>query len=297
MALAELNHGDQGTRDGCEVVGAIGEGLATCWAGEDRLDRCVDRRRCGSTDPGPRQFGEHRRAPVAGPAASGPRAPLTRYSLVNGCYALRSPTGHADRGRRGTVSHAGGGAWHLSAVRADRRLPVEPAAGALRARARRAPPRSGRSTAARRRGSRSPIWRPAPSCPSTSCAATGCAPTRRPASTPPARRSPAPAPRPTCSARSKGHAHVTAFELFGGDFHCGRPWSPFGAPYALPASCAADEQGTNGEFEALLDFGGATRPATCTAGRRSSTGRARRRWPRRATTTRASSGPGRPGCG
>ena len=42
----------------------------------------------------------------------------------------------------------------------------------------------------------------------------------------------------------EGHAHVTAFELFGGDFHCGRPWSPFGAPYALPASCAPDEQGT-----------------------------------------------------
>jgi hypothetical protein len=59
----------------------------------------------------------------------------------------------------------------------------------------------------------------------------------------------------------EGHAHVTAFELFGGDWHCGRPWSPFGAPYALPASCAADEQGTNGEVEAFVDFGGATRPS------------------------------------
>jgi hypothetical protein len=59
----------------------------------------------------------------------------------------------------------------------------------------------------------------------------------------------------------EGHAHVTAFELFGGDWHCGRPWSPFGAPSALPASCAADEQGTNGEVESLLDFGGPTRPS------------------------------------
>lgn len=59
----------------------------------------------------------------------------------------------------------------------------------------------------------------------------------------------------------EGHAHVTAFELFGGDWHCGRPFSPYGAPYALPASCAADEQGTNGEVEAFLDFGGATRPS------------------------------------
>jgi hypothetical protein len=59
----------------------------------------------------------------------------------------------------------------------------------------------------------------------------------------------------------EGHAHLTAFEFLGGDWHCGRPWSPFGAPSALPASCSADEQGTNGEFESLLDFGGATRPS------------------------------------
>jgi hypothetical protein len=59
---------------------------------------------------------------------------------------------------------------------------------------------------------------------------------------------------------AEGHAHVTAFELFGGDWHCGRPWSPFGAPYALPASCSADEQGTNGEVESFVDFGSASRP-------------------------------------
>ena len=58
----------------------------------------------------------------------------------------------------------------------------------------------------------------------------------------------------------EGHAHVTAFELFGGDWHCGAPFSPFGAPYALPASCAQDEQGTNGEVEDFLDFGGSPRP-------------------------------------
>jgi hypothetical protein len=59
----------------------------------------------------------------------------------------------------------------------------------------------------------------------------------------------------------EGHAHVTAVELFGGEWHCGRPWSPYGAPYALPASCAAEEQGTNGEVEAFLDFGGPNRPS------------------------------------
>ena len=67
-------------------------------------------------------------------------------------------------------------------------------------------------------------------------------------------------PEATVSGTVEGHAHITAFEFLGGDWHCGRPWSPFGAPYALPASCAGDEKGTNGVFEAFLDFGGVTRP-------------------------------------
>ena len=59
----------------------------------------------------------------------------------------------------------------------------------------------------------------------------------------------------------EGHAHITAFELFGGDWHCGAPWSPYGAPYALPASCAKDEQGTNGAFQELFDYGGGSPPS------------------------------------
>ncbi len=70
-----------------------------------------------------------------------------------------------------------------------------------------------------------------------------------------------PSPEADVLGTVEGHAHVTALELFGGDWHCGRPWSPFGAPFALPASCAADEQGTNGQVESLLDFGGPTRPS------------------------------------
>jgi hypothetical protein len=59
----------------------------------------------------------------------------------------------------------------------------------------------------------------------------------------------------------EGHAHITAFEFFGGDWHCGSPFSPYGAPYALPASCAADQQGTNGQVEDFIDFGGQPRPS------------------------------------
>jgi hypothetical protein len=50
------------------------------------------------------------------------------------------------------------------------------------------------------------------------------------------------------------HTHVTAFEFLGGDFHCGRPWDEFGIPYALP-DCKPYEQGSNGEVESFLDYG------------------------------------------
>ncbi|MDQ3741412.1 MAG: peptidase [Actinomycetota bacterium] len=30
-----------------------------------------------------------------------------------------------------------------------------------------------------------------------------------------------------------GHMHMMAFEFIGGSIHCGRPWHPYGAPYAL----------------------------------------------------------------
>ena len=70
-----------------------------------------------------------------------------------------------------------------------------------------------------------------------------------------------PSPGATVKGTMEGHAHITAFELFGGDWHCGRPWHPFGAPYALPADCSRYQQGSNGEFEAFLDFGGPNRPS------------------------------------
>jgi hypothetical protein len=69
-----------------------------------------------------------------------------------------------------------------------------------------------------------------------------------------------PSPEAAVQGTLEGHAHITAFEFFGGDWHCGRPWSPYGAPYGLPASCAPDQQGSNGQFEDFLDWGGSPRP-------------------------------------
>jgi hypothetical protein len=61
-------------------------------------------------------------------------------------------------------------------------------------------------------------------------------------------------PEAQVSGTIDAHTHVTAFEFLGGDWHCGRPWSPYGVAYALP-NCAPDEQGTNGQVESFVDYG------------------------------------------
>ena len=50
------------------------------------------------------------------------------------------------------------------------------------------------------------------------------------------------------------HAHLMGFELFGGEWHCGRPWHPYGAPYALP-DCTSMRRGVNGVFADFLETG------------------------------------------
>ena len=46
------------------------------------------------------------------------------------------------------------------------------------------------------------------------------------------------------------HTHVTAFEFLGGDFHCGRPWHPFGIAYALPRLRARTSRAPTGRSRA-----------------------------------------------
>jgi hypothetical protein len=68
-----------------------------------------------------------------------------------------------------------------------------------------------------------------------------------------------PSPTGTVFGTIDAHTHVTAFEFLGGDFHCGRPWDAFGIPAALP-NCAPYETGTNGEVESFLDYGQPAHP-------------------------------------
>lgn len=58
-----------------------------------------------------------------------------------------------------------------------------------------------------------------------------------------------------------GHMHWMTYEYFGGRFHCGKPWDPFGIAYALP-DCAAIEGpgGTAAVFQNFLNYANPAQP-------------------------------------
>jgi hypothetical protein len=53
-----------------------------------------------------------------------------------------------------------------------------------------------------------------------------------------------------------GHQHWMTFEFIGGNFHCGRPWHPYGIPYALP-DCSEIEgpKGAAAPVQNVLNYG------------------------------------------
>jgi hypothetical protein len=59
----------------------------------------------------------------------------------------------------------------------------------------------------------------------------------------------------------EGHMHWMTFEFLGGNFHCGRPWHPYGIRYALP-DCSSIEgpQGTAAPFQNFLNYGSPVSP-------------------------------------
>ena len=59
----------------------------------------------------------------------------------------------------------------------------------------------------------------------------------------------------------EGHMHWMTFEYFGGNFHCGQPWHPYGITYALP-DCSSIEgpQGSAAPFQNFLNYGAPVAP-------------------------------------
>jgi hypothetical protein len=200
----------------------------------------------------------HRPSVARPPAAARPAQ--TRYSLVNGCYAVNSPTS-------GTAIAPG--PFRMQAAALGIYLLYEPAgtylvdagAGALRTTSTPSTAAEWRVDGTAKQGFTLTNLATGTAMPAAFAPASGCA--TYPEAQVDATGNPARGASPEANVLGtvEGHAHLTAFEFLGGQWHCGRPWSPFGVQYALPASCADHERGTNGAFESLIDFGGATRPA------------------------------------
>jgi microsomal dipeptidase-like Zn-dependent dipeptidase len=209
---------------------------------------------------------------VTTPAAAGAAEPPTRYTLANGCYTLTDADGRAladgeqlrmqattlgryllyrpdqtfvaaqdDGSVRAasapspaadwTVDDVGGGAFTLSPMSANGR--VLTGSGSLA-------DRGTADQAARLR------FVPADGCatyPEADLNASG-APGR--AATPYGR----------VGGLVEGHMHWMTYEYFGGNFHCGRPWHPYGIPYALP-DCSSVEgpQGSAAPTQNFLNYG------------------------------------------
>jgi hypothetical protein len=186
----------------------------------------------------------------------------TRYSIVHGCYALSA-------GRHGPALAAADGPFRMQAAALGIYLLYEPngdyltGSGANRFSNAVTPSAAAEweVTGTQRHGFTLTDLGNGTHTPVAFLPATGCAVYPEAGVDATGRTFTGASPEANVLGTVEGHAHVTAFQLFGGDWHCGRPWSPYGAPYALPASCAPDEQGTNGEVESFVDFGGATRPS------------------------------------
>ena len=52
-----------------------------------------------------------------------------------------------------------------------------------------------------------------------------------------------------------GHMHMMAFEFLGGRVHCGRPWHPYGVPYAMVDCPDHYPNGAGAVGENVLSYG------------------------------------------
>jgi microsomal dipeptidase-like Zn-dependent dipeptidase len=193
------------------------------------------------------------------PAAA--HAGPTRYSLQGGCWALQDASGKAI---------AGGEQIRMQATTLGSYLLYRPDKTFL---------------AAQSDGSIAPAAAPSPAADFTVEDAAGGAFTIAPASAPKqqttvrfapgqgcgvfpeadlnATGAPAANPLPfgKVGGLVEGHMHWMTYEYFGGNFHCGRPWHPYGIAYALP-DCSSIEgpQGSAAPVQNFLNYGAPESP-------------------------------------
>jgi hypothetical protein len=191
---------------------------------------------------------------VAGHATAAAAASPTRYTLANGCYSLQGPSGQIAGADRLRMQATTLGSYLL--YRPDRTF-----------------------LAAQDDGSVAPATEPSPAADWRVREAGGGTFTLSPASAegrpltgrfvpasgcavyPEAELNATGTPRKNVSYGKvgglvEGHMHWMTFEYLGGNFHCGRPWHPYGIAYALP-DCSSIEgpQGSAAPVQNFLNFG------------------------------------------
>ncbi|MDX6673693.1 MAG: hypothetical protein QOH11_1111, partial [Solirubrobacteraceae bacterium] len=185
----------------------------------------------------------------------------TRYTLANGCYTLQSPSGQVV---------AGGDHVRMQATTLASYLLYRPDRTFL---------------AAQGNGSVAPGQQPSPAADWRVKEAPGGTFTLSPASAPgrvlnvrfiPAQGcavfpeaelnatgtpKPGQVPYGRVGGIVEGHMHWMTFEYLGGNFHCGRPWHPYGIESALP-DCSTIEgpQGTAAPTQNFLNYGNPAQP-------------------------------------
>ena len=213
---------------------------------------------------------------VAAPDSAASRTP-TRYSLAGGCYALRTAAGHTVAGaERLRMQATTLGSYLL--YRPDRTVLAAQGDGSVGPAAQPSPAADWRvRRAGRRRFKLSPASDPAraltvgdgggltlaaPGAGAGRGARFSFARAKRCAIYPEAelgakgKPSKGKTPYGAVGGFLEGHMHWMTFEYLGGEFHCGRPWHPYGIPYALP-DCSEIEgpQGTAAPTQNFLNFG------------------------------------------
>ncbi len=197
---------------------------------------------------------------VAGHASAASAAAPTRYTLVNGCYALQGPSGQviagADRVRMQATTL---GSYLL--YRPDRTFLAAQGDGGVAPAPEPSPAADWRvREAGEGTFTLSPASGEGPTLTARFVPATGCA--DYPEADLNATGTPATnLPFGKVGGLVEGHMHWMTFEYLGGNFHCGRPWHPYGIQYALP-DCSSIEgpQGAGAPTQNFLNFGNPASP-------------------------------------
>src|SRR5436190_17905890 len=195
------------------------------------------------------------------PAGAGAAAAPTRYTLANGCYALQGSSGQVVAGGDHVRMQATTLGSYLL-YRPDHTFLATHDDGSVAPDRRPSPAADWRVTEAPGRTfTLSPASSPGRVLTVRFVPAQGCAvfPDAELNATGAPRRGEVPYGR--VGGIVEGHMHWMTFEYFGGKFHCGRPWHPYGIEYALP-DCSSIEgpQGTNAPFQNTLNYGNPAQP-------------------------------------